>query len=81
MGHFGGNVGVGLQVKLGEHVALVGEGRAFFFPKHVLTWQVSQEAGLITLPPAVTTALEQQLEPIRFNPAYFHLVGGLAFTF
>ena len=80
-GHLGGNVGLGLQIKLGEHVALVGEGRAFFFPKHVLTWRVSQQGGLVTLPPEVTTALEQQLEPIRFNPAYFHLVGGLAFTF
>ena len=80
-GHIGGNFGLGLQIKLGEHVALVGEGRAFFFPKHVLTWRVSQQGGLVTLPPEVTTALEQQLEPIRFNPAYFHLVGGLAFTF
>ena len=74
-------MGLGLQIQLGEHVALVGEARGFFFPKHVLTWRVSQQAGLVTLPPEVTTALEQQLQPIRFNPAYFHLVGGLAFTF
>ena len=80
-GRIGGNVGLGLQIKLGEHMALVGEGRAFFFPKQVLTWSVSQQAGLVTLPPEVTKALEQQLEPIRFNPAYFHLMGGLAFTF
>jgi hypothetical protein len=80
-GRLGGNVGLGLQIKLGEHVALVGEGRAFFFPKQILTWSVSQQRGLVTLPSEVTTALEQQLEPIRFNPAYFHLVGGLAFTF
>ena len=80
-GGVGGNVGLGLQVKLGEHVALVGEGRVFFFPKQILTWKVSQQGGFVTVPPEVLTALEQRLEPIRFNPAYFHLIGGFAFTF
>lgn len=79
--HLGGNAGLGLQIQFGEHVALVGEARGFFFPKQVLTWKVSQQPGLISLPAEVTAALEAQLQPIRFNPAYFHLVGGLAFTF
>lgn len=77
----GGNAGLGLQIKLGDHVALVGEGRVFFFPKQELTWKVSQEGGFVTVPPEVLKALEQQLEPVRFNPAYFHLIGGIAFTF
>lgn len=80
-GRFGGNAGVGIQIKVGDHVALVGEGRVFLFPKHVLTWRVSQQGGLVTLPPEALAALEQELEPVRFNPAYFHLLGGLAFTF
>jgi len=80
-GHLGGNAGLGLQIQLGEHIALVGEARGFFFPKQVLTWQVSQQPGFVTLPSEVTNALAQQLQPIHFNPAYFHLVGGLAFTF
>ena len=80
-GRFGGNAGLGIQIKVGEHVALLGEGRVFLFPKHVLTWRVSQQGGLVTLPQEALTALEQQLEPIRFNPAYFHLEGGIAFTF
>ena len=78
---FGGNFGIGLQIQVSEHVAIVGEGRVFAFPKQVLTWQVTQEGGLVTLPPQALEALEQRLEPVRFNPAYFHLVGGLAFTF
>jgi hypothetical protein len=53
----------------------------FLFPKHVLTWEVTQQGGLVTLPQEVLAALEQQLEPVRFNPAYFHVVGGIAFTF
>ena len=79
--HLGGNAGLGLQIKLGDHVALVAEGRVFYFPKQVLTWKVSQQGGFVTVPPEVLTALEQQLVPISFNPAYFHLVGGIAFTF
>jgi len=78
---FGGNVGIGLQIKVSDHVSIVGEGRVFAFPKQVLTWEVTQQGGLVTFPPAALAALEQQLEPIRFNPAYFHLVGGLAVTF
>jgi hypothetical protein len=79
--HLGGNAGLGLQIQLGGHVSLVGEARGFFFPKQVLSWQVSQQPGFVTLPSEVTNALAQQLQPIRFNPAYFHLVGGIAFTF
>ena len=79
--HLGGNAGLGLQIQLGEHVSLVGEARGFFFPKQVLSWQVSQQPGFVTLPSEVTNALAQQLQPIQFNPAYFHLVGGIAFTF
>ena len=80
-GGVGGNAGLGVQIKLGEHAALVGEGRVFFFPKHELTWKVTQQGGVVTMPPDVLTTLEQQLEPIRFNPAYFHLIAGIAFTF
>jgi opacity protein-like surface antigen len=78
---FGGNVGIGLQIKISDNLALVGEGRVFAFPKQVLTWDVTQTSGLVTLPDEAIDALEQQLQPIRFNPAYFHLIGGLALSF
>lgn len=77
----GGNAGLGLQIGLGEHAALVVDARAFYFPKQVLEWRVTQRAGVVTLPDAVLQSLEQQLEPVRFNPAYFHLQGGIAFSF
>lgn len=78
---FGGNVGLGLQIKLGEHAALVAEGRVFLFPKHVLSWEVLQVGGGLTLPDELIQSIEAQLEPVTFNPAYFHLLGGIAFTF
>ena len=35
----------------------------------------------MTLPDALLQSLQQQLEPVRFSPAYFHLQGGIAFSF
>jgi hypothetical protein len=57
------------------------DARAFYFPEQVLEWQVTQTGGPAALPPALLQAIEDQLEPVRFNPAYFHLQGGLAFSF
>jgi hypothetical protein len=78
---FGANVGLGLQIKLSDHAAIVGDARVFYFPEHVLEWRVTQTGGALTVPDELLRALEQQLEPVRFNPAYFHLLGGIAFTF
>ena len=77
----GGNVGLGLQINLSDNVALVGDARVFAFPKQVLEWRVTQRGGIVTVPPELLDALEAQLEPVRFNPAYFHLIGGIALTF
>jgi hypothetical protein len=80
-GRVGANGGIGLQFGLGSHFALVVDARAFYFPEQVLEWQVTQTGGPAALPPALLQAIEDQLEPVRFNPAYFHLQGGLAFSF
>ena len=60
---------------------MVVDARAFYFPKQVLEWRVTQSGGGVALPPALLLSIEQQLEPVRFNPAYFHLQGGIAFSF
>jgi hypothetical protein len=77
----GANAGLGLKLPLGGHLGLVVDARAFLFPEHVLEWRVTQTGGLVTLPPALLRSLEEQLEPVRFNPAYFHVQGGLALSF
>jgi hypothetical protein len=77
----GANGGLGLQIGLGEHAALVVDARGFYFPKQVLEWRVAQTGGAAALPPELLQSIEQQLEPVRFNPAYFHLQGGIAFSF
>ena len=64
-----------------SEAALVADARGFYFPKQVLEWRVTQSGGGLALPPAFLRAVEEQLEPVRFNPAYFHLQGGIAFSF
>ena len=78
-GRLGVNVGAGLQISLGGGFSLVADGRAFLFKKQVLEWSVGSSASIV--PAQAVTALAEQLEPVRFNPAYFHLVGGLALRF
>jgi hypothetical protein len=78
---FGANVGLGLRLPLSDQLGLVFDARGFYFPEQVLEWRVVQTAGPVTLPPAFLRSIEQQLEPVRFNPAYFHLQGGIALSF
>ena len=78
---FGANAGLGLRLPLSDHAGLVVDARGFFFPEQVLEWRVTQTGGPVTLPPALLQAIQQQLEPVRFNPAYFHLQGGIALSF
>ena len=59
----------------------MGDARVFYFPEQVLEWRVTQTAGPVRLPDELLQSLEQHLEPVRFNPAYFHLQGGIAISF
>jgi hypothetical protein len=78
---FGANAGLSLRLPLSDNAGLVVDARGFYFPEQVLEWRVTQTGGPITLPPAFLQSIEQQLEPVRFNPAYFHLQGGIALSF
>jgi hypothetical protein len=79
-GRFGANAGLGLQLQLGSHVWLVGEGRAFLFRRHRLEWQ--RAGGTLTpLEQTLASELERRLEPVDFNPNYFQATAGLALAF
>jgi hypothetical protein len=79
-GRYGANAGLGLQIALGEHLMLVGEGRAFAFREHRLQWQ---RAGgtLAPLEQALAAELERRLQPVDFNPNFFQVTAGLALSF
>jgi hypothetical protein len=74
-GGFGGNLGLGLRVPLGSHVALLFDARAFGFPRRELQWGSGSGGSL------VEDALAEALDPIEFQYGYFQATGGLAFTF
>lgn len=76
-GFWGVNAGLGVQVRLGERLALDLEGRAFFFGERELEWSVER----FPLDPALGESLRQRLDPVRFTPGFFQATAGLAVRF
>jgi hypothetical protein len=74
-GGFGGNLGLGLRVPVGTHVALVFDARAWGFPSRELQWGSGSGSS------AIEDALAAALDPIEFEYGFFQATGGLAFTF
>lgn len=76
---FGLNGGVGLEVDVAPHVALVGDLRLHRFEPQTFTWQRSESPGS-----AIDEILLEELEklpPIEIDVIYFHVAFGLAFRF
>lgn len=81
-GRLGANVGVFLQLGIGERLALVGEGRYFHFRRQTLTWGVPEiDPSLPVLGEAVVEQIAGQLEPVDFNPTFFQVTAGLSVRF
>jgi hypothetical protein len=80
-GRWGGNVGLALEVRAG-HAVFVAEGRYFRFQKQTLEWGRAQTSGVLpAIPEDLVRQIESRLEPVVFNPAFFHASLGLAFRF
>jgi len=81
-GRFGGNGALSIGVPLGRRATLVLDGRYFRFQKQTLHWGRAQTSGAL---PAVQESLvrqvESRLEPVVFNPTFFHTSLGLALGF
>jgi hypothetical protein len=75
-GGFGGNLGAGLRVPVGSHVALLFDARAFGFPKRELQWGTGSGHAS-----PIEQALAAALDPIEFEYGFFQATGGLVFTF
>jgi hypothetical protein len=78
---WGGNLGLGIQIGIGERGALVLEGRAFYFPKRTYEWE---RATAETLPPLQQDLLErvlERLDPVEFSPWWAQASIGLAIRF
>jgi hypothetical protein len=80
-GRWGGNGGLALGVRAGRAV-FVAEGRYFRFQKQTLQWGQPETAGVLpAIPEELVRQIESRLEPVVFNPAFFHASLGVAVRF
>jgi hypothetical protein len=80
-GRWGGNGGLAFEVRAG-HAVFVAEGRYFRFQKQTLQWGRVQTSGVLpAIPEDLVRQIESRLEPVVFNPAFFHASLGLALRF
>lgn len=78
---WGGNLGLGLQIPIGEHVALVLEGRGFYFPKRTVEWEPVLDRPLGDFEKALLERLQERLPPVEFEPWWVQATAGLAIRF
>jgi hypothetical protein len=78
---WGGNLGLGLQIGLGERGALILEGRGFYFPKRTYTWEPLDDEALPPLHEALLRRLLERLDPIEFKPWWLQATIGVAIRF
>jgi hypothetical protein len=78
---WGGNLGLGFQLPLGEHGGLVLEGRGFYFPKQAMTWEPIIETPLGTIQSQLLQRLLDRLEPVEFKPWWVQATIGISYRF
>ena len=77
----GGNLGLGLQIPIGEHGAIVLEGRGFYFPTRTVEWEPVIDRPLSTLELALLARLQENLPPLEFEPWWAQATVGFAIRF
>jgi hypothetical protein len=81
-GRLGVNAGAWIQLPVSRRLSLTLEGRYFRFQGVTLRWGRAQSGSLLPgLQEALVQRIEQGLEPVRFNPTFFHAAAGLALSF
>jgi hypothetical protein len=78
---WGGNLGLGIQIPLGEHGALVLEGRGFYFPKRTVEWEPDPGRPLTGIEQALLARVLERLPPVEFEPWWVQATVGFAIRF
>jgi hypothetical protein len=78
---WGGNLGLGLQIPIGERAALVIEGRGFYFPKRTVEWEPVLDRSLTAIEQALLARVQERLPPVEFEPWWVQATAGLAIRF
>jgi hypothetical protein len=78
---WGGNLGLGFQIGLGDHGGLVIEGRGFVFPKQTAEWQGVVETPLGDLQKELLKRLLADIPQVEFRPWWVQATIGVAYRF
>jgi hypothetical protein len=78
---WGANLGLGLQIPIGEHAAFVIEGRGFYFPKRTVEWEPVLDRPLTPIEQTLLQRLQERLDPIEFEPWWAQATFGFAVRF
>jgi hypothetical protein len=78
---WGGNLGLGLQIAIGEHAALVVEGRGFYFPKRKVEWTPVVDRPLSAIELALLARVQERLPAVEFEPWWVQATAGFAIRF
>jgi hypothetical protein len=78
---WGGNLGLGLQIPLGERGAIVLEGRGFYFPKRTVEWEPIIDRPLSVLELALLDRVQERLPIVEFEPWWVQATVGFAIRF
>jgi hypothetical protein len=78
---WGGNLGLGLEIPIGEHGAFLIEGRGFYFPKRTVEWAPVIDRPLTTIEQLLLQRLQERLPPVEFEPWWVQTTIGFAVRF
>jgi hypothetical protein len=78
---WGGNLGIGIQIGIGERGALILEGRAFYFPTRTYLWERSTDERLPPLQERLLERVLDRLDPVEFQPWWAQATVGFAVRF
>jgi hypothetical protein len=78
---WGGNLGLGFQVALGEHGGLIVEGRGFYFPKRTIEWEGLSVSGLPPIQKELLSRTLENLPPVEFEPWWVQATIGISYRF
>lgn len=78
---WGGNLGLGLQIPIGERAALVLEARGFYFPKRTVEWEPVLDRPLTEIEQALLERVQERLPAVEFEPWWVQGTVGFAIRF
>ena len=78
---FGANAGLGLRIQVHPRLGVILETRGFYFPTHQLDWGLARAEVLGVEDRRLLGRLLGELEPVAFNPGFFHAAAGVAVRF